>query len=454
MDAGLVNGLSSMVASTLPKSSMSSAKDSASAVSTVSTPVIDTVEISSQTQSAAKVFDPTAVDGSYEQKHIGGALATSSAKDGFNGWEAMLKDMFGIENGGDRNDMPVIYRFNPYDQSPDGRGPGAGYVLANQLTNQERNFIANVYVYAHDNGLDTDIARTVGGGILNKTLASDNDAYSVAENAFAKGLHVYALNRPSYSLDNEEQAEIDSVVLETLSSNAIKDSLITAEVRDELFASRPGDTGTLDRMRGIQQLIYAYSEKYSDGSASSDGVSSSEAKRYISWRENMVKGWDAWEDIRASDPQSFEATGDPDAPNAKTNQVLLDLFGKDSSENLSVFDKYAQRVDYVASSLNDDQKSTLGMLYKLAEGKDSKAALAKVDQLAGAMAAMNYMNKMNSEASGDASDFWSEMMVRNRDEATSALREAISKRLDAAKINADKPNAATPNAPTHIDTEA
>ena len=49
---------------------------------------------------------------------------------------------------------------------------------------------------------------------------------------------------------------------------------------------------------------------------------------------------------------------------------------------MQVFDQFADWIGYVASLLGDDQKSTLGMLYKLAG--ESKGKLAKIDQLAGA----------------------------------------------------------------------
>ncbi|WP_249290459.1 hypothetical protein [Mobiluncus mulieris] len=98
MDAGLVNGLGAGVA-----------------VSRGQVPVMDTVEITGvkpASGSTPMVFDPTAVAGSFEQKHIGGVLATSSAIDGYNGWETMLKHLFGIQNGGDKSDIPVIPSFN------------------------------------------------------------------------------------------------------------------------------------------------------------------------------------------------------------------------------------------------------------------------------------------------------------------------------------------------------
>ena len=94
MDAGLVNGLGAGVAGSLPRRSVGESRGSASvsdagtAVSRGQSPIVDMVEITGvkpASGSTSAVFDPTAVDGPFEQKHIGGVLATSSAIDGYNG---------------------------------------------------------------------------------------------------------------------------------------------------------------------------------------------------------------------------------------------------------------------------------------------------------------------------------------------------------------------------------
>lgn len=122
-------------------------------------PIVDTVEISSTTPQQAPqkaVFDPTATNGTYAQKHVCGELATSSAIDGYDGWAAMLRHCFGMTENLDRTDIPVIPRFSSLDRSVDGYGLAAGYIPANALTNEQRNLIANLFVYAHDHGMSED----------------------------------------------------------------------------------------------------------------------------------------------------------------------------------------------------------------------------------------------------------------------------------------------------------
>lgn len=392
MDAGLVNGLSSMVAATPSKTPTSSTKEnSTNVVPAASTPVVDTVEISSQTQSKAKVFDPTAVDGPYEQKHIGGALATSSAIDGFNGWEAMLKNAFGIENGGDRNDMPVIHAYNPVDYSPNGIGPGAGLRAANQLTSEQRNLIANIYVYCHDNGLDYTLAVAMTSGLTPKAW-DKLDGGMYADDALALSnptLHIYSPDgRPGFATNNEFQAKVDSVVLKTFASDAAKDSLINKRMMDLAFTSRIGGPGNdLNWVQGVQKLVYAYSKNHSENPESPSATSTLEGQRYMQWRQMHMNVWDAIEKIAKEDPTSFEATGNPNAPNLseKTNYL------GNAVKNFE--DKYAQRTAGIIGSLSEGQKNILGVMYELAKGKGG-AEMSKVDALAKAFASSNFVEVM------------------------------------------------------------
>lgn len=473
MDAGLVNGLSSMVASTLPKSSTSATKSDPFTVSTVaSTPVVDTVEISSLAQSAAKVFDPTAVDGPFEQKHVGGALATSSAIDGYNGWEEMLKNSFGIENGGDRNDMPVIYAYNPVDYSPDGIGPGAGFKAANQLTNEQRNFIANIYVYCHDNGLDSQLAVSITSSLMPQYWDHvEGGMYGAAELTYTSGMHIYSPDgRPGSATNNAYQSQIDSVVLETFSSDAAKDSLISTRAMEHAFTSRFGEIENhLDWVKGIQKLVYAYSKDHSDNPGGSPAINTPEGQKYMQWRQMKIRAYDAMDKIAKEDPTSFEATGDRNAPNLSEKVNYL-------RDGIKSFEgKYAERASGFVGSLSDGQKNILGALYELAEGKGDKE-MSKVDALAKAFATSNFMEVMllpGKDKDGNSTtnlldmlvwtkdvpnqaDFLQAVLNKKNEAAIAKVEEKLGIDLGGAKVNADKPSATTKTVetPAHIDTEA
>lgn len=481
MDAGLVNGSGTVVASTLPKSSTSATKnDTSTASSAVKTPVADTVEISSQAQNVAKVFDPTSADGPYEQKHIGGDLATSSAKDGYNGWEAMLKYEFGIENGGDRNDMPVAPSFSYIHVGP--YTAENGYVPSSQFTHEQRNLIANMYVYAHDHGISESAVVSLVAG----ALEFNGDVYRVKD--FEKSWTIP--NNPALRSDKltgraamveylrngsieppewfYQPAEVTSMVADTLSSAAMSDNLIPSNWIEKSFGmemwGRHGYT-SLDDYKGIQSLIYAYSQNHSDGAPAQEGVRSAAAQRFISWHETNVAQWQSVID-EAKQPSSG-VSGISGVPGGVS---------KVSSDPKDVFAKYADRLEGLADSLNDSQKATLGMMYKLASEKGDEGSMKKVDALAKAFATSNFMEVMllpGKDKDGNSTtnlldmlvwtkdvpnqaDFLQSVLNKKNEAAIAKVEEKLGIDLGGAKVNADKPSATTKTVetPTHIDTEA
>ncbi|MST50687.1 hypothetical protein [Mobiluncus porci] len=488
MDAvGLSNYAAAAGAATQAKTSVAPKTDagvSGAPVSPLSTPFADSVELSTKPADTTKVaaFDPTAVDGSYEQKHIGGALATSSAKDGFDGWDYMLKNIFYIEEGGNRTDMPHIYKYNYSGQGPNSSGEG--FVPANALSDSERNLIANMYVYAHDHGIDmrngvSPMANLVWG-IVNYAASGHqispmNDAYAAGFNgavgqaidaqgsvtqanliddisgevdeavaAIGRGFHV------TKNFLDQNPALVDEQVaatVEILSSSAMEDNLIPTGYLDNILVSNIGSKRSGAFFDDLKEVIYAYSKSASEGNLRVSETLSDKAQKVINWRENIN---DFWEAVNSK----LETSGSESVK----NDPLTDLFSQDKGkveDNLKVFEKYSDRISFVLSSLDDDQKSTLGMMYKLAEDKHSDAALAKVDKMAGALAALNYMNKMNSDNDMPGMNgFWNQMLTRNQQETTKALQEAINKRLDAAKVSVGNSVSRTAETKPHIDTEA
>lgn len=465
MDAGFVNGLNSMTASALPKFSTSTAKeDSSSVTKTANNPIIDTVEISSQSQSTPRVFDPTATDGPYEQKHIGGPLATSSAVDGYDGWAAMLKYCFGAVDGvpcGSQNkefgnNPPVI----PYWRSDDKNYSATnGYIPANTLTHEERNLIANLLVYSHDHGMSDDGATLIASCMI--SYAKDGHKYGLFNDEYKKvtlsnlaadrtewgperisnrDTMVQAFREGRYNVmgstsrDDKEALTMDAVAVRTLSSQAAKDSLISDKLAGQVFvlSMDGGGYNTLQHFEDIEKLVYAYSQSHPNGGENS-GVSA-EAQKYMSYRNGEIAARHDLEAEAKLPPKHHTSDGKTDA----VASVLADLGGKPglapTEDDRAFFDKYSERVGYVLSSLDETQKSTLGMLYKMAAQKGTSAALVKVDQLAGAMAALNYMNKMvgSSPNTADAGNFWTQMLQRNQNSVNAALRDALQKRLNQA----------------------
>lgn len=475
MDAGLVNGLSSMVASALPKSSTSSTKNDGSAVSSaVKTPVADTVEISSQAQSVAKVFDPTSADGPYEQKHIGGDLATSSAKDGYNGWEAMLKYMFGIQNGGDKSDMPVISKFSYM-----GVGPNTvseGYVPANQLTNKERNLIANMFVYAHDQGMSEISVRNI---VASSVWTSDQiyhvqDFNATWDAPMDESLHIPNLQGRAATVEYVRQGsvkppvwfsqpeEVTQTIVDTLSSSALTDNLIPSQWIENSYGIETwGDFGhdSIDYYKEEQRLIFAYSPSHASGSVAEKGMQSAAAQRYIAFHEAGKAQWQGILD-EAKQPSSG-VSGIPGAVGGES---------KVSSDPKDVFAKYADRLEGLADALNNSQKATLGMMYKLASEKGGEDSMKKVDALAKAFATANFMEVMllpGKDKDGKSTTNLLDMLVWTKDIPNQAdfLQSVLNKKNEAAiakveeKLGIDLGSKAGLNKPTtatssHIDTEA
>lgn len=453
----------------------SEATQAASPGNLLNSPIADTVEISTPpatgtAKPVSAVFDPTATGGPYEQKHIGGALATSSAKDGFDGWDYMLKNVFFIEEGGNRTDMPHIYKYNYGRQG--AFSSGEGYTPADALTNQERNLIANMYVYAHDNGLDmtnggTNAISTLVWGMVNyaasgHSITSMNNAmeanFNGATGQFATSSRVLTQANAvagmgaevdlavagiqagwhatgSYLDDNRSLTDAQmALTTEILSSSAMQDSLIPTGYLDNILAGQISPRQSLSTFEDIRQVIYAYSPSASKGKVSVSSTPSAQAQNVINWRQNIDDFWSAV-NAKLGSTGSNEVSG---------KNGLTDLFGAGNAklkteDYLKIFDKYSDRVSFVASSLTDEQKSSLGMMYKMAAEKGTDAALAKVDQLAGALAAMNYMNQMIGEDNAmGTGNFWTQMLKQNQEQANEMLRDALQKRHDQASTHLDR----------------
>lgn len=280
-------------------------------------PIVDTVEISSPTPQQAPqkaVFDPTATNGTYAQKHICGELATTSAIDGYDGWAAMLKYCFGMTNNLDRTDMAVIPYFNSGDYSVDGYGPAAGYIPANALTNEQRNLIANVFVYAHDNGIsEKGAARSIASAMVNiathgassTRIEEYDDVLSLAQQAAdtRKGTDGFShrdvlvdtIRRYGFSTrnnparDDEEALQRDEVALRTLSSSAIKDNLISEHTINWCFVVGWGgeNNRSLAQFQDLEKIVHAYSRTPNTDDGKPVEMSPL-AQRYLNWRKGEV----------------------------------------------------------------------------------------------------------------------------------------------------------------------
>ena len=461
MDAGIINGLSTLVAQAQPKQNNRTTANGTAA--TIQTPLKDTVEITTTppvtgtTASAPAVFDPTATGGPYEQKHIGGALATSSAKDGFNGWEAMLKRVFGIENGGDKSDMPVV-RFRPYDKSPDGFGVAAGYVPGNSLTNEQRNFIANVYVYAHDNNLYPNIADVIAGRVVAMANGENYSYFDIDTDAIGDdfgiipGEFLRDGSRPPRYQNNAIQSQIDAIAVETMTSSATRDSRITQAMREDLFSASPGSgANNVQFYKDAQKLVYAYSPSYRGEDASgSPKPANAEAQRYLYWRSSMM---DYMGRLETAASQAGGVQNLIGKPGAGSNVNSGDLFAKYGES----------RLGSLADSLSKTQKETIGMLYGLAADK-GEDAMKKVDALARAFVTNSFFEVMllpGKDKDGKDTTNLLDMLVWTKDVPNQArfLQAAFDKKNDAALTKVQerlqaKPAAQPEPAVAHIDTEA
>lgn len=281
-------------------------------------PIVDTVDISAPaTQQAPQevVFDPTAAtNGTYAQKHVCGQLATSSAIDGYDGWAAMLKYCFGMTKNLDRTDMAVIPHFNSLDYSVDGYGPAAGYIAANALTHQQRNLIANIFVYAHDHGMSErgaagslasamiDIATH---GASSTRIEEYDDVLSLAQQAADtredidgvshRDVLVDSIRRYGFSTgnnsarDDAEALQRDEVALRTLSSAAIKDNLISEHAINWCFVTDwyGEDNRSLTQYQDLEKLVHAYSRTPNTDDGKLVEMSPL-AQRYLNWRKGEV----------------------------------------------------------------------------------------------------------------------------------------------------------------------
>lgn len=316
----------------------------------------------------------------------------------------------GYKNQGAGNNMPVIPHWESATRKTDGYGLSGGYIPANTLTNKDRNLIANLYVYAHDNGIsenavDAITSQMITYGECGHKVTFWNDEYTSHLSEWVAGAHagdseavfnrnsmVDSFRKGNYNVmetharDDSEAFAMDSVAMRVLSSDALGDNLINKDVISQVFAgqwSSPSGNN-LGSFENIEKLIYAYSANHPDG-GEVKGVSA-EANKYMSWRVAEIA---ARHDIEAAAKQpprvSSENTGDPQggAPDTELGSSYADMFAK-----------YSNRVSGLTAALSDSQKSTLGMMYKLAEQRGGEKSLQKVDALAKALVTSNFMEVM------------------------------------------------------------
>lgn len=505
MDALSVSGLGGFSSVPGRVSGAGSVKGSGS-VSGLGEPVVDTVQLSGAVRgsvSSVAGFDPTRGAGSLEQRHVGGVLATTSAKDGFNGWAAMLHWQFGLDDGVDHTEMPFIEKFNWNNV---GRFSSAeGYHPSNCLTAEERNLMANLYVYAHDHGIDMrngcgGFASLAIGGMVGyaacghkmndyiNAYASDPDfgAQNITLEGFkfvqgvslnqSEGLHsqdplIRAAHnlanglideRPRFAGDGEATRRVLQIATEVLSSSAMKDNLLDTSHLDNTFLSilkgSPSEEAMVSKAEDVRRLVYAYSRSGSRGEVTVSDQPSAQAQKLLDYRQKWVDLWDRAElmarDIEpvAGSPAYKSGVRFGAVPGSVSDSGKDSVPGKGSGlgsvskqDGLEFFAKYSSRVARVVTSLNDDQKSTLGMMYRLAERKGSEAALLKVDQLAGAMTSLNFMNEMLGADKANnpyaSTNFWTQLLQQNQHNQMEALRTALETHLNktTAPPSAEKP---------------
>ena len=507
MDALSVSGLGGF--SSVPgRVSGAGAVKGSGSVSGLGEPVVDTVQLSGAVRgsvSSVAGFDPTRGAGSLEQRHVGGVLATTSAKDGFNGWAEMLRWHFGLDDGVDHTEMPFIEKFNWNNV---GRFSSAeGYHPSSCLTAEERNLMANLYVYAHDHGIDVRsgsgfsalafvdmVGYAACGHTMNRYIddyCSDPDFGANSSNSegtvfwremrisqpnhgiFSRDAVTRAAHRlanglidekPFIAGDGEATRRVLQIATEVLSSSAMKDNLLDTSHLDNTFLYiLKGSASEEDRVRAaedVRRLVYAYSRSGSRGEVTVSDQPSAQAQKLLDYRQKWVDFWDRAE-LMARDieptvgspaykagvrfgavPGSVSDSGKGSVPGLGEDFGLGSVSKQDG---LELFAKYSDRVARVVTSLSDDQKSTLGMMYRLAERKGSEAALLKVDQLAGAMASLNFMNEMLGADKANnpyvSTNFWTQLLQQNQHNQMEALRTALETHLNktTAPPSAEKP---------------
>ena len=188
-------------------------------------------------------------------------------------------------------------------------------------------------------------------------------------------------------------------------------------------------------------------------------MQSAAAQRYIAFHEAGKAQWQGILD-EAKQPSSG-VSGIPGVPGGVS---------KVSSDPKEVFAKYADRLEGLADALNDSQKATLGMMYKLASEKGGEGSMKKVDALAKAFATANFMEVMllpGKNKDGKSTTNLLAMLVWTKDVPNKAdfLQSVLNKKNEAAiakveeKLGIDLGSKAGLNKPTtatssHIDTEA
>lgn len=457
----------------------------------LSHPVVDTAEITGgtipKTGDKTSIFDPAAAAGSHAQQHIDGSLATSSAKDGYDGWATMMKKCFGAVNGvpcgyknqGAGNDMPVISHWDFSPGQTDGYGLSDGYIPANALTHKERNLIANLYVYAHDNGISEHAVDAITSQMVNYAQYGHqytywNNTYTTHLSEWVTGAHAgkesAVFNRESMinsfrkgkfnvmqteTRDDSESFAMDAVAMRVLSSAALDDNLINKEVISQVFAAQWTSPlgNTLGSYEDIEKLIYAYSARYPDGGEVKSV--SAEANKYMSWRVGEIA---ARHDIEAAAKQ----------PPRDTPETQGDTPAGASPEKITpspteVFTKYAKRISGLVGTLNDSQKSTLGMMYRLAEQRGDEKSLQKVDALAKALATSNFMEVMflpGKDKNGNTTTNLLDMLILTKDlpDQTKLIQAILAKpnQETTPKTLTKTPLEASTTKPTqaHLDTQA
>ena len=236
------------------------------------------------------------------------------------------------------------------------------------------------------------------------------------------------------------------------------------------FTSRTGGpSNDLNWVQSVQKLVYAYSKNHSENPESPSATSTLEGQRYMQWRQMHINVWDAIEKIAKEDPTSFEATGNPNAPNLseKTNYL--------GSAVNSFEDKYAQRTAGIIGSLSEGQKNILGVMYELAKDKGD-AEMSKVDALAKAFATSNFVEVMllpSKDKDGKSAtnlldmlawtkdvpnqaEFLQSVLNHKNEAAIAKIKEKQGIDLGSATVRMEQPAVAAKSVqtPPHIDAEA
>ena len=354
--------------------------------------------------------------------------------------------------------------------------------------------MANLYVYAHDHGIDVRNGRggfaalAIGGMVgyaacghkMNdyiSSYASDPDfgsqRYKPETFKFLQGVSIEQSEglhsqdpliraahnlanglideRPRFAGDGEATRRVLQIATEVLSSSAMKDNLLDTSHLDNVFLSilkgSVSEESMVSKAEDVRRLVYAYSRSGSRGEVTVSDQPSAQAQKLLDYRQKWVDLWDRAE-LMARDIEPVVGSpaykagvrfgavpgSVPDSGKSSVPGTGSGLGSVSKQDGLELFAKYSSRVARVVTSLSDDQKSTLGMMYRLAEGKGSEAALLKVDQLAGAMASLNFMNEMlgadKSKNPYASTNFWTQLLQQNQHNQMETLRTALETHLN------------------------